>query len=622
MTATATISTSLRFPALVLLSGLAGAACSSAGGAGDDDDDDDGLDGGIRPPDPDASIGECAPAAAGGFTFEKIATWLDDATAAYSMIHDDMCGPALQGIHELAVPALDDYGLTAGLAPFVEACEENGLWSVVVDAEAKGNEIVSHSYTHPEITASNAAHEITEAKAAFEEYTANPITFYIFPYDYFTPATIAAVGAAGHFGARAGNRDDNDGFDMPPINTAEPVNDLEVEFDVWPRNYSKYALFFPEEILLVHAHNAIERGGWALREFHSVIADGSSETGQGFGPITETAYRRHLEFLASARKKGVLWTGTPSTVLKYRHARTACGADVAGETITYDTSNPDCAKYATPISVIVTTAEDLPRIDGVQGGATVKTRKLGPNRFSVTADPTAGPVTLSGCSNPGYENDPDLAITPKPTPAASVCLIETVAGTGSPGLMDDLERPAEEFQVLPNPTQGDGRTGTWSWYPQNAEVEMQADGSNTVLRYAGTNLDAWTGATLAFLGGNGAGSCYDGTAYEGIRFRIKGSVTSADELNGKVVVSVVTAKTQSRLYGGDMVGEGGHFHQVVTLTPDWTTVTIPWTGLLRPSWGTTMSLTAVAKEALQAIDWGVTIAASSFEIFIDDVEMY
>jgi hypothetical protein len=229
---------------------------------------------------------------------------------------------------------------------------------------------------------------------------------------------------------------------------------------------------------------------------------------------------------------------------------------------------------------------------------------------------------LTGCGNQGHEVDPTIELTPKPTPAASVCDIETVHGTGSPGNMDDLERAVADFQVLPNPSQADGRTGTWSWYPQTAQVSLAPDGTNHVLHFAGTGLAAWSGATLAFLGGNGAGSCYDGATYTGIRFRIKGSVTATDELNGKVIVSLVTAETQSRRYGGDLAGEGGHFHKVVPVTASWTTVTIPFAELDHPTWGDTATLTAVAKGKLQAIDWGVSNTASTFSIDIDDVEMY
>ncbi|HEY5920929.1 MAG TPA: polysaccharide deacetylase family protein [Kofleriaceae bacterium] len=585
---------------------LAMAACSSAG-KGDDDDD---------------VLEACEPTSAGGFTYEKIGTWADDAKGAYSLIHDDMCGAQLHGIQDNAVPALDEAGIKAGLAPIAGECEDNAAWDIVVDAEKRGHEIVSHSFTHVNITPENAAHEIADAKTMFDSHTANPITFFVFPYDHFTHATIAKVSMAGHIGARAGNRDDNDGFSMPPINGADPTNDMEAEFDVWPRSYSKYALFFPEDMLAVHAYNAIDRGGWALREFHSVMPDGADASQHGFGPIDVTSYKKHLAFLRDAWDKGVLWTAPPSTIVRYRHARTACTASVSGDMITFDTSNTECTKYATPISVIVTTATDVPRVDGTQGGATVASRKLDAKRFSITADPTKGPVALTACGNRGHEIDPSIQIPARPMPAKSVCEIETVAGTGSPGKMDNLERDTGQLQVLPNPGQADGRTGSWSWYPQAAQVSIDPDGANKALHYRGTGLNAWTGATLAFLGGNGAGTCYDASRYQGIRFRIKGSVAATDELNGKVIVSLVTSETQSRDFGGDLMGTGGHFNKVIAITAGWTTVSITFAELGRPTWGATTMLTAVAKGKLQAIDWGVTDKASSFDIWLDDIELY
>lgn len=596
---------------------LAAAACSSGGaGGGDDDDDDD-----VGPA--DAAVAACEPTSAGGFTYEKIATWADDAKGAYSLIHDDMCGAQLFGIQDLAVPALDEAGVKAGLAPIAGECQDNQAWNIVIDAEQRGHEIVSHSYTHVNITPENAQHEVADAKAMFDANIARPISFFVYPYDYFTTQTIAAVGAAGHIGARAGNRDDNDGFENPPINTAEPVKDLEAEFDVWPRSYSKYALFFPDDTLTVHAYNAIERGGWALREFHSVMPDGADPSQHGFGPIEVTPYKRHLAFLRDAWDKGVLWTAPPSAVVRYRHARTACKASVSADMITFDTTNPDCEKYATPISVIVETTNDVPRVDGSQMGGTVLSRKLGPRRFSITADPTKGPVALTGCSNPGFEIDPTRELAPRPMPAGSVCEIETVAGSGASGRMDDLERAPEQLQVLPNPSQADGRTGSWSWYPQAASVEIRAEGAgNKALRYRGAGLAAWTGVTLAFLGGNGAGTCYDAASYTGIRFRIRGNVTATDDLNGKVIVSLVTAETQSRDFGGDLNGTGGHFNKVIPITSAWTTISIPFADLDRPTWGATTTLTSVARNKLQAIDWGITNMASTFDIYLDDIALY
>jgi hypothetical protein len=208
-----------------------------------------------------------------------------------------------------------------------------------------------------------------------------------------------------------------------------------------------------------------------------------------------------------------------------------------------------------------------------------------------------------------------------PTAANSVCDIQKAVGTGSPGMMDNLERPADEFQALPNPSNGDGRDGTWSWYPQTASVTMDADGSNHFVHYTGTALNAWSGVTLAFMNSNGAGACYDATAYHGIRFKIKGNVNDT-MLNNKVIVSLVTAETQTRTYGGDLVGEGGHFNKQVPVTSSWQTVSIAWADFDKPTWGATTSLTAVAKTKLQAIDFGVSNTAASFDLELDDLELY
>ena len=82
--------------------------------------------------------------------------------------------------------------------------------------------------------------------------------------------------------------------------------------------------------------------------------------------------------------------------------------------------------------MIVTTTEDLPRIDAVQAGSSVSTKKLAARRFSVTADPTLGEVALSGCSNPGYEIEPW-------TPADSVAWLKAMAWD----LRDNIETETE-----------------------------------------------------------------------------------------------------------------------------------------------------------------------------------
>ena len=508
--------------------------------------------------------------------------------------------------------------------PFVDACESASLWDVVRDAEAKGNEIANHSYTHPTITVENAAVEVAQAREDMQAEVTNPVEFYIFPFDFWTDGTLAAVEAAGHIGARAGNRDDNDGFDNPPLNDATPGNDLEVEFDVWPRTYSKYASYFPEDILSIHAWHAMNTGKWAVREFHSVSEsdDPPQDGSEGFGPVPISVYEDHLDFLAMARDHNMLWTANPSTVIRYRHARTACGASVNGSTIEFDTSNQECVDFHTPISVIIETENDVEGVSATQAGEPVRVRKIGTREFAVTADPTLGNVEIDGCAEPSLGVGVGPMPDPAPTPAESVCDIQTVTGSGSPGLMDDLERDPPSSKSSRTPPKAMAATVAGLGTRKMSNVGISDDAGNNVLRYAASNLGAWTGVTLAFLGGNGAGACYDASAYTGLRFRIRGNVTSSDELNGKVIVSLVTAETQTTALGGDLDGMGGHFNLQVDITDAWQTVEIPWGNFNTPTWGDSLNLTSLALAKLQAIDWGVSNQASTFEIFLDDIELY
>src|SRR2546421_402677 len=81
---------------------------------------------------------------------------------------------------------------------------------------------------------------LDDAKTTLERHTTGPVTFYVFPYDEFTADTVARVGKAGFLGSRSGNRDADNAIDHPPINGADPTNDFAIDFDVWPRSYSKY----------------------------------------------------------------------------------------------------------------------------------------------------------------------------------------------------------------------------------------------------------------------------------------------------------------------------------------------------------------------------------------------
>ena len=196
---------------------------------------------------------------AGTLRLESIATWKNGVTGACSIMHDDLCGWGLDGIHLDAVDELQKRGLVAGLGAYVKACQERSLWSEVRAAQAMGHEIVNHSYTHSQVTVANSNQEVQKSRDVLNTLLETPVEFFAFPFDAWNDQTITAVALAGNIGARAGSRDDNDGTLNPPINTSMPQNDLAIEFDVWPREYSKYMNYTPANLLDMHVHHAIEK---------------------------------------------------------------------------------------------------------------------------------------------------------------------------------------------------------------------------------------------------------------------------------------------------------------------------------------------------------------------------
>ena len=185
--------------------------------------------------------------------------------------------------------------------------------------------------------------------------------------------------------------------------------------------------------------------------------------------------------------------------------------------------------------------------------------------------------------------------------------------------MDNLERSAGQPADPAQPVAGRRPQRQLVLVPADASPSsiLQETPTNKVLKYTGGDLKAWTGVTLAFLGGNGAGTCYDATAYKGIRFKIKGTVTAPTDplLNGKVVVSLISAETQIQKYGGDLKDPtgmgGGHFNFIVPVTGRvGHGRASPGTMFEKPTWGATTDLPAPALSKLQAIDWGVSNLAA------------
>jgi peptidoglycan/xylan/chitin deacetylase (PgdA/CDA1 family) len=320
----------------------------------------------------------------GQLTFESVATWQGDAKGAYTIIHDDICDYNIDSLFDLAEPELTQRGLRSAFGAIVQRCEERKLWPELELIRRNGHEIINHSWDHKNLVEEAATAPLSmEVDHATDVLDANlagqKTSFFIFPYDSFNDAAIAHLSSRGYLGARAGEKG---------VNAADFPDGMRVRFDVYGGENSIYD--GEGDILKIYVDLAIAEGGWSVREFHG-IAD------MTFYPMDLTSYREHLDYVKSKVDSGELWVDTPSRVVRYRFSREHCGVpEVSRGALSFPPASADCARYGTPLSIIVSTEVDADSLLATQAGSLLPTRKLAPKRFLVDVDPLLGRVELGG----------------------------------------------------------------------------------------------------------------------------------------------------------------------------------------------------------------------------------
>lgn len=322
----------------------------------------------------------------GALQVDSVAVWKGDAKGAYSIIHDDLCDYTIDSLFTIAEPELTKRDLRAGFGAIVQRCVERKLWAKVALLRDHHHEIVNHTWDHKDIveeaSAAPLSVEIDQATQVLDQNLVDQHTsFFIFPYDSFNDAAVEHLGSLGYLGARAGKKG---------VNAADFPDGLRVMFDVYGGENSIYD--GQGDILKIYVDLAVSQGGWAVREFHGI----SDST---FWSLQIDTYREHLDYIKSLQDAGELWVDAPSAILRYRFSRQYCGVPKAdGFRVSFAAPDCDCARYAAPLSVIVTSATDAPSAVATQDGSMLATRKVGPKRFAIDMNPLGGPVAIGGGS--------------------------------------------------------------------------------------------------------------------------------------------------------------------------------------------------------------------------------
>ena len=440
-----------------------------------------------------------------------IAHWRNNATAAYSILHDDACdgsiGPPAHGTYGL----FDHWqeaaqrGLRIALGTTTLECTNPPAALDFLRATlASGYEIFSHSWFHCDHTLgreqcevwSDAAGQMLPLNQVYPQFGldtreklvdfemqhskawladrgnagASP-DFYSFPYDIYDEFAISRLAAAGYLGGRGGNRAagniNNWHINPDVVQGGDPLVDFRVTFDEYnaadtlgnPQNTSDYDPPSLANYLAAVANGGL--GGWGVQVLHG-IEDVS------FGTVALDLYRSHLDSVRALQDQGKLWVATPTEAIRYRRTNYHCGlarsnadavisVDANGNLGFPGLADPACPAYATEVTLVVTLPAGVDAVTATQNGNVLQVRAdATPGKVQVTANPVLGTINLQPVASPA---GPAITSAPAATFAVGALGTFTATATGNPA-------PTFAFNgTLPPGLALNGTTGVLSGTP-------------------------------------------------------------------------------------------------------------------------------------------------------------
>jgi expansin (peptidoglycan-binding protein) len=192
-----------------------------------------------------------------------------------------------------------------------------------------------------------------------------------------------------------------------------------------------------------------------------------------------------------------------------------------------------------------------------------------------------------------------------------------------PALIDDFEDGNATILSVA------GRSGQWTAYndataggtqtPKGSATPAAggANSSGFALHTTGSGFTSWgAGVQLDFNNTGGGASSrmpFNASAYQGVSFYAKGS--------GAVRVELPTLATTDSAGGGTCTTDCLNSHgQSITLTADWTLITVPFAKVAQEDWGTPAAFDASTLLGLAFKVPGSSDAPATFDFWIDDLK--
>ena len=328
------------------------------------------------------------------FQVDKVASWKGGAKAAYSITHDDFCDYSLaEGGLDKHYKELNKRNLRAAFGVIVGSCEARPhYYDRMRQMVTEKHEIINHSFAHSVLTSENADLD-KEINLSSEILRQNgfEINAYVFPRDTFNDALLQRLKNLGYIGARGGSQR---GVNSAELDINDPLAPFRIRFDAFYEDpntgQNTYSIYADQgDVLLAYLDDAIQQGGWAVRELHGV-EDGS------WGTVSLAKYTAHLDYVATKVQANEIWMDTFTNVNRYRSSRAYCGEALAqdGAVVFSLSTSADCTKYTTPLSVIITT-NGMDDITATQNDVAIPSKRLEAGKYMLEIDPAAGPAYVN-----------------------------------------------------------------------------------------------------------------------------------------------------------------------------------------------------------------------------------
>jgi peptidoglycan/xylan/chitin deacetylase (PgdA/CDA1 family) len=364
----------------------------------------------------------------------RVATWYQDAAAAYTLTADDCRASQVLDLE----PAWSQRGLKGTF--FVNAHESLWCWQTYGDAYAtfpqRGHEIGSHTRKHYSVIVNDPQHpthcmssldeldqDCREFNALLKEMTGLDTVTFAYPWGR-DDADSRAVIADHYLSARdVANYREVNGVFVPNPPTPPDMHKLNCFICAgtnpwWPgHDFSVYET--ATAIYAQYITDTIAAGGWAIEFLHGL---------DPVDAVNKDAYFEHLDALSALAAEGTIWNATQGDVSRYIYSRDAAviellRADELGIELVLDDGLDDTV-FNVPLTVTTRIPEVWLERDTVlvlQGGTSKAARLFSDEEiafasFEVLADGVpallfagAGPDSLLGdVDGDGFVGSGDL----------------------------------------------------------------------------------------------------------------------------------------------------------------------------------------------------------------------